>query len=215
MIQKVDGFWGLFRKQPIWFILVISLVIGPFFNGYAHIILTGTVNLPFFFDSVATAVIAAVFGPAAGVLTGIATNWVIELFQGFPLTTYPFGICGAMTGLIVGIFAKRKKFSTIPLFLLVTAIVTIANSVSGAIISIFAYGGLAEDYLSFIVTGFITAGRSLFSAAFLARIPVNLIDKGIAVAIAFVVYNRIYLQQPLCPSRIRYKGKPGKFSGLK
>lgn len=192
-----DGiFYSTIKKKPVWLLLSVSLIIGPFANASLNI-LSNLLRLPFFFDSIATAVTAAVFGPLAGIITGFGTNWVIELYSGFPMTHYPFAICGMATGLIVGLAAKRDRFTTIQSFFIVLLLVTVANSVLGSLIATFLFGGITETNLDFLVTGIVVAGRSIFSAAFLARLPANLIDKGIALGAAFVVYNRLFLQRSL------------------
>ena len=189
------------RKRPVWLLLFVSIVIGPVFNA-AFNMLTIPLQLPFFFDTIATVFIAAVFGPFAGVITGLGTNWVIELFNGFPMTHYPFCLCGAVTGLIVGFFVKKDNFSTVQSFFIILLIITLANAVLGALIATFLFGGISQTNLDYLVTGLSAAGRSIFSAAFLARLPANLIDKGIALGIAFVIYNRFYMHRPLLSFRL-------------
>lgn len=186
--------YTIFHKKPIWLMLCLSIVAGPLCNAAINL-LAGILRLPLFLDSIATCVIAALFGPLAGIITGFSTNWFIELLNGFPMTNYPFALVGMTTGLIVGLFVKKDRFSTIQSFFIVLLIVTISNALLGSIIATFVFGGITQTNLDYLVTGLAIAGRSIFSAAFLARIPANLIDKGIALGIAFLLYNRLYMQR--------------------
>ena len=44
------------------------------------------------------------------------------------------------------------------------------------------------DYITKVL---IMTGQSIFSSAFIARIFVNLVDKGIAVLIAYLIYTNV------------------------
>jgi len=142
--------------------------------------------LPFFFDSIFTACAGALFGWLPGVLAGLWTNLAWEVMFGFPMTMLPFGICNMSTGLIVGLMAFSGHFRTGVHALVAVLLVTASNSILGALIATYLYGGItgaaAVDYL---VVGLLATGRAVLSAAFLARIPANLIDKSIAVFAAF------------------------------
>ncbi len=104
------------------------------------------------------------------------------------MTMLPFAICNMSTGLIVGLMAGKGLFRSGTHALAAVLLVTASNSLLGALIATFLYGGItgtaAVDY---VVVGLLAAGRTVLSAAFLARIPANLVDKGIAVFAAFVL----------------------------
>jgi hypothetical protein len=54
------------------------------------------------------------------------------------------------------------------------------------------YGGIDGNAgTNLMIAGLNAIGTDLANAAFLARIPVNLVDKGIASAIAWIVYKRL------------------------
>jgi energy-coupling factor transport system substrate-specific component len=111
-----------------------------------------------------------------------------ELIFGFSMTILPFAICNMSTGLIVGVMAGKGLFRSSMHALLAVVLVTASNSLLGALIATYWYGGItggaAVDY---VVVGLLATGRTVLSAAFLARIPVNLVDKGIAVFTAFIL----------------------------
>lgn len=150
----------LSEKRPLWLILLL-IVAGIALNALLNF-LNELLNLPLFFDTIGTATAAAVLGTIPGLIVALFTNLLFELLYGFPLIHYPFALCGMATALIVGRMAKQGCFST----LLHAVIATI------------------------LVTGLLLAGQSILSASFLARVPVNLIDKSIAVFIAFYIYTK-------------------------
>jgi len=143
------------------------------------------IKSPFFFDSILTAVSGAVFGPLAGVLRGLATHLWLEAFHGWDGTWIPFVVCNMATGLIVGFMARSRRLNTVLKILLGSFFVAIANAILGGMVDFYFFKGVTTHPSDYLVTGLVLAGQSLFSAAFWARIPINLIDKGIAVVIAF------------------------------
>ena len=110
------------------------------------------------------------------------------MLLGFPMTMLPFAICNMSTGFIVGMMADRGRFRTGMHALVAVLLVTASNSLLGAVIATFLYGGITGSAaVDYVVVGLLAAGRTVLSAAFIARIPANLVDKGIAVSIAFAL----------------------------
>ena len=181
------------KRKPFW-LIILSIILGIAVNGLMNWINT-SLGLPFFFDSIATAVVAALFGPLPGILVGLLTNLFLELIYGFPFIHYAFGLCGATTGFIVGMMAKHHRFGTMSYAILASLLVTLSNSLLGAVIATFMFGGITEVAVDYLVTGLMVAGQSLLSATFWARIPANLIDKTIAVFIAFMIYINLVANQ--------------------
>ncbi|WP_394701382.1 hypothetical protein [Marispirochaeta aestuarii] len=147
--------------------------------------------LPFFLDSIFTAVNAALFGIVPGVVTGILTNVFMEIGYGMENLHWQWGLCNAATGLVVGLAAVKGRFGTLLELCIVIAGVTLANSLIGATLAVYLFGGITGSPVDFIVVGLAAAGRSIFSSAFLARIVSNLIDKSIAVVVAYVLYQYV------------------------
>ncbi len=142
------------------------------------------IGSPLFMDSIATALVGALFGPWAGMLCAFFSHFFMELVRGFNGDYMPFVVCNMATGLIVGLFARQGKLLYIAFAVLCAILVTLANAILGTTVAIFFFGGITGHASDFLVTGFLAAGGSLVSAAFWARVPVNLVDKGLAVAIA-------------------------------
>ena len=167
-----------------WWKVLLLIFSGVLLNGLFSFI-NYSVSSPIFMDSIFTAVAAAVAGPLAGILTGLFTNIFVEIIHGFTGEHFPFALCNMATGLIVGIAAKKGLFNTLLQMTVTVIIVTLANSIIGSIVAVFVYGGITGAYIDYIVSTLVHAGNSILSSAFLARIPANLIDKLIAVQIAF------------------------------
>jgi energy-coupling factor transport system substrate-specific component len=142
---------------------------------------------PFFFDSIFTAVVAALFGPLAGMATALVSHVFMELFHDWNGQFMPFVVCNVATGLIVGFFARSGGLRKPTGAMLAALAVTLANALFGAVVAYYVFGGITGHASDYLVTGFIIAGQSLLSASFWARIPANLIDKGLAVAAAMAV----------------------------
>lgn len=178
----------LSEKRPLWLILLL-IAAGIALNALLNF-LNELLNLPLFFDTIGTATAAAVLGTIPGLVVALFTNLLFELLYGFPLIHYPFALCGLATALIVGLMAKQGYFSTMLHAVIATILITLANSLLGAIIATFVFGGVTGVGIDFLVTGLLLAGQSILSASFWARVPVNLIDKSIAVFIAFYIYKK-------------------------
>jgi energy-coupling factor transport system substrate-specific component len=170
------------------FRLFAALLVLPAFNmGLNRLILFTSV--PLFMDSIGTAVSAAVFGLPLGLATAVMTNGFGELVAGFPWVHLPFALCGMATAWIVHYLVRRDMFSTPVHFILATILVAIANSILGAIIATFVFGGGTGVNIDIIVSGFALAFGDIFSAALIARIAVNIVDKAPAVFIAMLALS--------------------------
>ncbi len=169
-------------------IVALVIVVGIAVNGGLNAA-NNALSLPFFFDSIATAVVAATMGLVPGFVVALGTNMLIEVFMGFPWTNVPFALCGMATAVIVWVFVRRGAFNNIGNVLLASLLVALANSLLGATIATFVYGGVTGVGVDYLVTGLVAAGQSIVSASFWARIPANLFDKTIAVLVAYFVFR--------------------------
>ncbi|MDA3939776.1 MAG: hypothetical protein PF693_10755 [Spirochaetia bacterium] len=171
-------------------IIILSIIISVLLNGLIN--LTGDkLGIPLFLDSIFTVVTAALFGIIPGILTGLFTNLFQEVLRGFPLYLYPFAIVNMTTGLLVGILVKHGYFSTFFGVFLVIIFTAFVNSLLGAIIVTIVFGGITNEEVDYIVKVIIMTGQSVFSSAFIARIFINLVDKGIAVLLAYLIYFKV------------------------
>lgn len=161
-------------------------------------------SLPFFFDSIGTAIVAATIGLVPGFIVAVGTNALIEILHGFPWIHLPFAVCGMATAVIVWAFVRKDAFGNIGTVLLVSLLVALANSILGGIIASFVYGGVTGVGVDYLVTGLVAAGQSIVSATFWARLPANLFDKTLAVLAAYGVHR--YLARTPPASRLDRHG---------
>lgn len=174
---------GLSRRPALGWIL--SATVFPALN--ALLSYAARDRLPFFLDSIFTALAAAVLGPVQGLLVALLTNLGHEAMEGFPWVHLPFSLCGMATALIVGAFVARGKDRSLLERSLCVAAVALANSLLGSAVAVFVYGGATRMNIDNIVAGFSLLTDSILTAAFLARLAINLVDKAIAVLPALMV----------------------------
>ena len=189
MNQRIYTFLNNQSKRTKTLAIIISVVL----NGVIN--LAGDkLGIPLFLDSIFTAVTAALFGIIPGLLTGLFTNLFQELIRGFPLYLYPFALVNMATGIIVGLLVKQGYFKTFFGVFLVIIYTALANAILGAIIVTIVFGGITNEEVDYIVKVILMTGQSVFSSAFIARIFINLVDKGIAVLAAYFIYVQVRKQ---------------------
>ena len=186
MNQRIYTFLNNQSKRTKTLAIIISVVL----NGVIN--LAGDkLGIPLFLDSIFTAVTAALFGIIPGLLTGLFTNLFQELIRGFPLYLYPFALVNMATGIIVGLLVKQGYFKTFFGVFLVIIYTALANAILGAIIVTIVFGGITNEEVDYIVKVILMTGQSVFSSAFIARVFINLVDKGIAVLAAYFIYVQV------------------------
>jgi energy-coupling factor transport system substrate-specific component len=148
-------------------------------------------SLPIFLDSIFTILTAALFGLWPAVTVGLLSNFFIETINGFPGIYYPFAIKNVLTALITAIFVSKKIFETPAHAFWLIITLTLINSLTGAIVVTIVFGGFTNLSMDNIVRGVMMTGNSIFSSVFIVRLVVNLVDKGIAVILAFSLYKAI------------------------
>lgn len=168
--------------------VVTAILLGILGNGLFSWINT-TLSIPLFLDSIFTVTVAALFGPIAGVLTGVLSNLFQEFIFGLTGTNWQFGVVNGASGLIVGLLSRGGLFRTGAHAVIAVVLLTVANALLGAIVAIVVFGGATGVDVDYISMGLMLTGWDVFWAAFLARVPVNLADKGIAVVVAFAIYR--------------------------
>lgn len=186
LMMNQESLRSLAQARPFW--LVAVCVFGAGVINTLLVVVNTRLFLPFFFDSILTACAGALFGWLPGLIAGFWTNLACEVIFGFPMTILPFAICNMSTGLIVGIMADRGLFRSSLHALIAVVLVTASNSLLGALIATYLYGGITGSAaVDYVVIGLLATGRTVLSSAFLARIPANLVDKGISVFAAFIL----------------------------
>lgn len=148
-------------------------------------IITAALGIPLYLDTLGTVLSAALFGPIPGMIVGALSNIITGLI--YSLTDIPFFLVNMAVGLVVGLVAKKFKFTLVSALVTGLALSVICPAI-GTPIGIFVYGGLQGNISDVIVTGLVQAGQSIFAASFFTKIGSNLIDKiGTCVIAYFLI----------------------------
>lgn len=185
-MKSVDSSKGKLRTTYI----AIMIPLGVAINYIGGQIATA-LSLPIYLDSIGTVVVAAIMGPWVGAISGLLYNIISSMISGNMLASL-FGICNIGSGLIVGFMARYGKFKTIPHVIIATVLVALWNAMTGAPIAMVVYGGVDGNAgTNILIAASQAFGADLGSAAFLARVPINLIDKGIACLISWITLSKL------------------------
>ena len=187
------------QQRSGWRLRLPVLVLVCVAAGLANALLNALIqylDIPLFFDSVLTAVAAAVIGLPAGIAVGLLTNLWMEVLAGGTegLIFLWFAPVNALTAVVVWAFVRVRRFHSAYDALLCTIAVTMVNAVAGAITVVSLFGGSIDYPVDLIVTAVTFTGIPVWLAAFLARIPLNLIDKSVTVALAYVTVRSLRLR---------------------
>lgn len=159
---------------------VVINVVGAF--------IAASLKLPIFIDTIGTFLSAFLFGPLAGVLTGLATSLINGLtFDPYSLYFMPVQI---IVGLIAGICYKKELFKG-KSSILGTVIVTVTGSIVASFISAYVFGGITSSGTSFIVMYLKETGVNIVSSVFSTQILFDLLDKSIAVFIVLTLIKAL------------------------
>lgn len=172
---------------------VVLLVVAASALNLGLAVLNMFLEFPLFMDSIGTAAGAALLGPGAGVAIALLTQAALEAVYGFTWIFAPWVVCSIATALIVGLAARRGFFDAPYQAVLVAFSVSLANALLGALVHVLLFDGFSEHTTDIIVQGFQLLTGRLFWAALWARIPLNLLDKGLAVAVAYGLRRLVVL----------------------
>ncbi len=163
-------------------------------------------DIPLFMDTMGTVAATLVGGLVPGMLTGFATNlgyWVMCALSDPPKQgQLLFALCNVSSAAVVWYFFRKtgKDNAVFDLFILCVA-VTVVNSVLGGVISFFHYGGMDRFPTDYMVAGMLLQDIPPLTAAITSSLPINLLDKTIAVLGGYGLY--------VAAGKTRFWGSPG------
>ncbi|WP_236683316.1 CD3073 family putative ECF transporter S component [Neomoorella thermoacetica] len=149
---------------------------------------SSTVKLPIFLDSVGTMLAAVLLGPWPGALTGLLGN-IIQGVLTDP-ASIPFGVVNAVIGLVVGYLSLKRGFEDYVTPLLAGLILAILCPVVGTPIAVYLFGGVTGGGVDILYAIFLKKEMGIFTSAFLARIPANLVDKLLSAYMVMLVIRK-------------------------
>ncbi|WP_125573518.1 ECF transporter S component [Levilactobacillus huananensis] len=169
-----------------------SLVLIPIAVGINLIggTLCSTLKLPLFLDMIGTIVIAVLSGPWVAALCGLLTNLFLALVANPVYLPYALVsvLCGLVTGYLIKAGLFRNKFGVVVTWL----VVTLTNTVSASLITIFVYGGATGvNSTSLVTAALLATTKKIMFSVFSSSMVENLIDKAIVFVIAYLIIQRI------------------------
>lgn len=177
-----------FKKYPIKTQLFLSLIFIPLNYGVAY--LCGQVmHLPFFMDMIFVYA-ASFFGVPCGIIVGVVNSILEALFWQNNLLHSLYAICCITGTFFTWLLLTRRKeiedattfWSRVVLLVFVsTVVISFEGSLIYAIFFTDVIGSNENMTVLFLAYTLIQQGFGLQFSAFLARLPVNLFDKAIAV----------------------------------
>ncbi len=173
------------RKKLVVFFAVVS----GFLLNAALLTLCQYLELPLFMDSIFTVVIAALFGLVPGLIVGVCSNLVLEVVNGFPGFLWPFFVVNMATAGITHYAVSRKMLKTALGIFWTVLILALVNAILGAFLVTLLFGGITNQPMDRIVRSMLMTGQSIFNAALIGRVFINIVDKGIAVLVMLPLYN--------------------------
>lgn len=181
---------SILKKYPLWFELLTGVIFGVLNSTFSTFF--GKIGSPIFMDTI-FAVTAAFVGWWSGIISVIVFA-IMSAFKseaGVRLVSALFTICVMVMICIVRIiYRKRERVSIISLFY-VYILCVVFVSIIGAIISTYAFNKFDyPDYNSvrYMTMVFTRQQIPLITSSFLSRLPVNALDKLIAVFAGYGLY---------------------------
>ena len=150
----------------------------------------GALKLPVYLDSVGTILVAVLAGPWAGIVTGVVSNIVLGLLVSPQL--FAFIPVQIIIGSLAGMAGKVGAFRSLPGAIAAGLVIGVAAALVSAVIVIALMGGLTASG-----TGLLTIairamfGVSVDSAAKIAAITTDALDKPLSCVIVYLVLARL------------------------
>lgn len=188
-MEKTKMQYFIQRHFPTRALVLIPIAVGINLIGGT---LCSTLKLPLFLDMIGTVLIAWLSGAWVAALCGLVTNLFLAIVTNPVFLPYSIVsvLCGLVTGYLVKIGLFRKGFGLIAIWLAIT----LTNTISASLITIFVYGGATGINSSSLVTAaFIATTKEIVLSVFSTSMLENLVDKGLVILIAYWLIKKIPL----------------------
>jgi len=169
-----------------------SLVLIPIAVGINLIggTLCSTLKLPLFMDMIGTIIAAVLAGPWVSALVGLLTNIFLAIVSNPVYLPYALVSIGA--GLVTGYMVRGGLFKKIWGVILTWLACTVVSTIIASIITIVVYGGATGVTGTSVLTAtLIAATKEIVASVFASSMIENLIDRGIAFIIAYILVKKI------------------------
>ena len=186
-----------FEKYPVKKQIILALIFTPLNILISY--LSTAVQFPFFMDMIFVYA-ASFFGLPCGIIVGAGTSLFNSIFVQHTIKHSLYAIC-CITGTIFTwlLITRYRDFELLFIRLMVLVFLsTIVISLEGSLIYYLFFSDTVvqneNSTVMFLIYTLVLQDFGLIISAFLARLPVNLFDKAIAVFAGF----GIYLLSKLC-----------------
>lgn len=169
-----------------------ALVLIPITAGINLIggFLASSLKLPLFLDMIGTIIAAALAGPWVAALVGLLTNVFLALVSN-PVYL-PYSLVSIASGLIAGYMIRAGLFKRIWGVVVTWLAVTFISVVIASTITVFVFGGATGATGTSVFTAtLIAATQKILSSVLATSFITNLIDRGIAFLVSYVLLRRI------------------------
>jgi len=143
--------------------------------------LTNQLGLPLYLDTIGTVLTAALAGPVVGIVTGLVSQVVRSLYEGF--IWLPFGLVQLAIALFAALAARSRGFRSTPASLGWGALTGVGGGVVSALISYVVFRGVTATGVTAVTTVLAGAGLTRAQAVTAASIGTDLVDKMIVFAL--------------------------------
>ena len=186
-----------FQKYPVKVQVILAIIFIPL-NFSTSVFFTSVLKSPLFMDMIFVYA-ASFFGIPCGLIVGIVHSMLNSIFYNHNIMYSIYGICCVTGTLLTRVFVTRHEdFSFLRLVLLFffsAVLISFEGSVIYAVFFSDTIGAKDNATVLFLTYNLVLQNLSVQLSAFLARLPVNLFDKAIAVSFGFLIFlgaNRVY-----------------------
>ncbi|HEX6644159.1 MAG TPA: hypothetical protein VF037_05755 [Gemmatimonadales bacterium] len=143
---------------------------------------TNQLGLPLYLDTIGTVLTAALAGPWAGIVTGLLSQAVRSLYEGF--IWLPFGLVQVVIALCAALAARAAGFRDTARSVGWGAITGIAAGAVSALISHVVFRGVTATGVTAITTLLAGLGLSRAEAVTVASLATDIVDKVLVFVLA-------------------------------
>ncbi|MFF0311768.1 hypothetical protein ACFYSC_30390 [Streptosporangium sp. NPDC004379] len=195
------SFFSRYGRLTI-FMIPIGIAIN-FVGGQLALLL----KLPVYLDSIGTVLVGALCGGIPGAFVGLVSNGINSITSP---PTLAFGVLSVMFGLLAGWLGRRGVFTVLWKALASAIPFALIGGFLGALLTLWAFGGLAVGGGALVVGVLMTAGLDVTTANFVAQVPMDFLDKVPTMLMVYMIIRgipqRIFAKLPLGGVYLRAKG---------
>jgi len=180
-------------KYKKWYLIVLITALSIVLNLLGRVFAT-KFNLPVWFDSFGTVLIAYIYGPICGIIVGLINNFIYGIFVE---TQWIYCVVGGFIGGATGVLSKRGAFKTSFNVMTLGATLAFLCTVFSFLINYWFFdGGVGNIWADQIILMCTNNSIPKIVASLIAQFYIEFLDK---IIIVYLVFFTIKL------SRIKFK----------